>query len=371
MDYRDEIERALFFSMFKTDDLEKAQMLKEAVTKAEKLGDLDLLFKAKSAYMTAIAFTGNPEQVLALFPWLLAQCDKYPGRFNESEVLWYYKWVAIELPLFHTISRDRIFSIMADMEQRYVKAGYGKKVVYEFLRHIYMCLGEKKEMKKYHELFQAIEGTSEVSDCPACVLNKELDYWFMLGDYETLLERAKPILSGEMTCHAVPRSSYPKTILSTIYLDQFDKARDFHIKSIELLDHRQPYIIDYASNMLFLLLSRNFKPALEILSEHLGYVVKSMSQFHAHSFYIVSNLLLDVIEKEGKQSEVSLNLPKEFIGYQASGVYQTAELAKVFMEEAKRVEGLFNHRNQNEFFTEKRNEILALRSRLLDDILKI
>ena len=142
-----------------SDIKEREKVIQKVIKRAQKDKDTELEFEARMTYIRSLGYSEQPEKLLANFPWLLATSDANPGQYDVYNLLWYYKWVAIRIAKFPSISRQRILDIMEDMKRRYVAEGYSTKTILYFMRDIYQDFGEPEMAKQKHQEWLDFDGS--------------------------------------------------------------------------------------------------------------------------------------------------------------------------------------------------------------------
>ena len=341
------------------DQEEKEKALQTIIKRAQEQNDIDLEYEARTEFMQAVAFTNQPEKSLACFPWLLAMNDKHPGKFWLWELFWYYKWVVNEVAQFPSITKQRIMDIMEDMERRYVAAGYGTKTIVYFWRRIYQDFGEPELAKAAHEKWEQMEESSSMSDCSACVRNHLVSHHYWMGEYQEAIDAAEDLLNKKMTCKEVPKRTYHKVVDSYIYLGRLEEAIPVYKKAVRNLGHHQSYLKDYSSLLIFLSLTENFTPAKNIFVKQLQHALVHKQEHDIQLFYIACLFFLKILQAEGRNKIVlpeTLQLPVE----SKNRSFQINDLIPFFDKEIDRIANLFNERNGNDYFSHKKDKVLAL-----------
>jgi hypothetical protein len=75
-------------------------LAEEAARVADVHGEVKLAYDARREVVRHGIFGGQPERALVAFSWCLSRCDADPTAFPDSTLLWSYKWIAENLPLF-------------------------------------------------------------------------------------------------------------------------------------------------------------------------------------------------------------------------------------------------------------------------------
>src|SRR5262249_52401636 len=111
-------------------------VLQEAIRLADEHGEVEAGFNARLRLMETATFTGRPDILLDAFSWCLAELDKDPDRFDQNDLLWKYKWAVGNVVEFPHIPRAQIESMLADMSQRFERAGSTLHSVHQLRRDV-------------------------------------------------------------------------------------------------------------------------------------------------------------------------------------------------------------------------------------------
>ncbi|MCP4520409.1 MAG: hypothetical protein GY827_01720 [Cytophagales bacterium] len=346
------IEKAQFWShLGGRKDAQKlfAQAIKGIEKTKEK--DVDMEFEARIGYMNSLYDSGDPELQLASFPPLLSLIDQYPNRFeHESAVYWFYKWVIGGVTSFDYISKDRILTLVEDMKRRYLTSGYGEKVIDYFLQSIYFDLGEMELSQKHREKWLSYTEPSEMDDCTACVINRNVWFHMALGEYEKSIEEAQPILDGTHTCGQVPKSTIPRVIFDYLFLGKLEECEELYKKGIEELNHDSADLDEYGRFLVYLSIKKDFKNAHDIIENHFKYVWEYKSKKEIMIFYTSMLVYFRALEKEGKEYIKCEALHVTPVNRGEDG-YLISDLINYFDIEQEKIIDLYNQRNGNNHYT--------------------
>jgi len=342
------------------DSYEREKVIQKILKQAQVNKDIDLEYEARMTYVDSVKYSEQPEKLLANFPWLLATSDKYPDRFDLYRLLWAYKWVAIRVAKFPSISKSRILDIIEDMKRRYVAAGYSTRTILYFMRDVYQDFGEPELAKQKHQEWLAMEeNDTEMSDCAACVLHNWVTYSCGIQDFKEAVKKAKPLIQRKETCSDVPLRTYGRAIYCHTQLGQLEEAAKIYNISRTKLDHKMPMLEDYGYIIIFLSLTGNYVRAKNVLAKQLPYALTFDCEFHVQEFYIGVLFFLKIAEQENRKKinlPKAINLPIE----NKDGTYLVKDLIPFFEKEIERIAKLFNDRNGNEYYSSKKDKVLAL-----------
>ena len=339
---------------------EREKVILKIIKRAQKNKDEDLEFEARLTYIDSLGYSEKPEKVLANFPWLLTTVDNNPGKYDVFQLLWYYKWVAIRIAKFPSISKKRILDIMEDMKRRYIAEGYSTKTILYFMRDIYQDFGEPELAKQKHqEWIDFEENDRQMGDCDACVLHNWVTYSCWIENYKEAIKKAKPLIKEKETCADVPLRTYGRAIYCHTQLDELEEAAKIYNISITKMNHKMPMLEDYGYIVIFLSLTGNYVRAKNIIAKQLPYALTFDCEYHIQEFYIAVLFFLKIAEEENRKK---INLPKtiQLPVENKEGAYLVKNLIPFFEKEIERIAKLFNARNRNDFYSLKKDRVLAL-----------
>ncbi len=196
MDYAEQVTQLLEAAeALESDPAEQKRLLESAVRAASLGQDLDLQYIAKHAYTDGLHSAGYFAEARATFPWLLAQADAYPGRFDIRPLLLLYKGIAGVLPLDPHVSRGQIEAAFADLSDRYSRYGEHLSTVHYFRMRNSVYMGDREEAAGWHRRYKgagSIEGN--LTDSEPTRLFYEMEYWLFQQDWDRALNTAEPVL---------------------------------------------------------------------------------------------------------------------------------------------------------------------------------
>lgn len=341
------------------DTLANKQLASKAIKKAQFFKDLDLEFEARYQYMSQCTFLNFNEELIALYPWFLNICDQHPGRFRYRSVLWSFKWVLDVIAEYHKISLTQINSLLQDFEDRFKAFGAADKIIQHYYMKVYVKLGDKEKARQAYEKYKQATSNHVLLDCRACQSDNLLNIFLMTRDYQTLLDTAKPILDGQISCAEVPLLTYPKALMAAMKLDNWELAEVYASKAQRHLNHTVAFPEEYSTMLLFHTIKGDFVSAREVLEQQLPLLLARTSDYLYFHFYLATGLFLQAMAKAGKATiKLQFNLkqlPFDIDG--KDGEYPTTELGQWFSEQAEYYAGLLDTRSGNGYYNEYLQDI--------------
>ena len=219
----------------------------------------------------AATFSGRPDLLLVAFAWVLAKFDARPDRYGWAEfnVLWRYKWVLSAVGEFPQFSRTKCDELLLDLSARFAAAGAGRHAALGAELGLARDLGDRPREAAVHAKYVRARRTY-LSNCPACVANGEVNYHANRGRYARAVAAADPILSGNLTCEGVPKSTYADLLEPLWELGRLDEAMDFHTRGYRLVARDATDTAEHARHAEFLVLTGNTTRAATLAGKHLA-----------------------------------------------------------------------------------------------------
>lgn len=264
---------------------EKVELAERVVAIADAHNDVDLAFEARDLLVEAATFSGFPEKTLVAFTWLLAQCDADPDRFDDSDLLWKYKWVVGRLTDFPQISLARIDVAVEDMTARYKKHGCSMRPIHKLRRDIAQDMGDHQRARQWHELWATTAG-DWMNDCAACEANALLEYYLYIGDDEAGLKQAQPILAGRLRCAEIPHHTHGNVLLPFWRRGDIAAVERSHREGVRLIGRRRSFVVTASKHVRWLVLSHNDEAALGLIGAYWPAAIASRDLNARFEFFV-------------------------------------------------------------------------------------
>ncbi len=339
----------------------KNALLEEAVRIADEARDIELGYEAREALISALNFSGYPNQVLEHFVWCLARFDERPERYDTFNLLWQYKWVLGSLTGFPEITREQIARSLDDFEERVRRAGYGPHPVLQLRWKCARALGDPTGALRQE--YRALRPNA-LSNCRACDLNSEVAYHAELEADEDALREAGPILSGDLTCACVPHATLASLLLPMLRMNRPEEAARAHRKGYRLIRRNYRNFLDsIGDHLLFLVATDNLPRALRIFERTLPGALATRDPGAQMYFFNASRILLRRVEALGTE-RVVLRLNSDTPFFSESGVYAPAALRAWFEAGYDRRAREFQRRDGNAGRAQNMDRKLAVLARI-------
>ncbi|HEX8459444.1 MAG TPA: hypothetical protein VF656_19285 [Pyrinomonadaceae bacterium] len=338
----------------------KTALLEEAVRLADICGNFKLQCGARELLIHAATFGGAPEKALVAYSWMLAQYDRRPEDVDEWQTLWQYKWILDTIANFPQIGKAQILDMLDDMAARYQRAGYSLRPNYLMRARLYKFWDDAEATRcflKGRELPR-----DQMSDCAACELNDEVNFFIHAEFDEQALEAAEPIMRGRMKCASIPRNTFAHLLLPLVRLGYLEEAVELHLRGYRLVaESPKGALSNAAEHITFLVLTENFERAVSIFERHLADASAIADALTKFDYYLAGWFLLERLPGASGRTTLKLRLPRTLSVHEESGTYRLETLAAWFLEQCEALAARFDARNESDYFTRQIKETAALK----------
>jgi hypothetical protein len=251
----------------------------EAVRMADRLGDEKLAWKARFALLTAAVFGGEPDKALVTFAWLEGKSSQDPERFpasravlglflSETDLLWGYKWVGLNLPDFVEISRQDIEAVLQRMRVQYEHHHVSLRPYWAVQARTHRSLGD--EPSNIHDAVTEFNASPRdaYADCVACEWNFRVEMALLEGDVERALGLADRLVDGNHSCAEVPHITFSTLVVPTWKAGLHDRARVFHQRGYEMCRDNKDFLVPICEHIDFRLIEGDWPGAHAMLQRH-------------------------------------------------------------------------------------------------------
>lgn len=327
----------------------KVAILEQAVNLSDSLGDLEQSYAIRQDLIEAAVFGGVDDRALVAFAWCIAQSDKDPERFPESDLLWSFKWILGTISSFPGVSLQRIHQMEDDYQDRLKRCGHGLGAVYKLKMLNASSTGHFERRDKYEALWRKAP-SDDMDDCEACELDSQVKYLNSKGEYKAALKAAKPILSGKLRCSTVPERTYSEVIFAELALGNLDKAQEAFEKGYRQVAGDPDYISTICWHLGYLIRAQDFSKGTRLIERHLPWVCRT-SNFEQRMWFFSHTG--DFFERLASQKPRAkrFRIPETLAIHNAEELYEPATLAHWFQSQAVEIAQRFDTRNGNDFIS--------------------
>ncbi|MFJ6387937.1 hypothetical protein ACIQJT_10105 [Streptomyces sp. NPDC091972] len=240
----------------------------ELVDAAEQFGEPVPLVHALLELQEAYTYGSEPRKSPVVFARLLTLFDEQPDVFDERlrhMIFWRFKWVGHALRQVPEIPLTSLRQWLAEMRDRYEKAGLGLQPYYGQAYQLAAHVGEDTALA--YELW-ASRTRTRLSDCEACEICERALFHLAAGDDERALRTWEPVLNGKESCQEEPARSFSYALLPLLRTGGAERARELHLAGYRGCRRNPAMSGEVGRHLEFCALTGNEARGLELLAEN-------------------------------------------------------------------------------------------------------
>ncbi|MFI6942108.1 hypothetical protein ACIBI4_22780 [Streptomyces sp. NPDC050418] len=235
---------------------------------AEQFDDPAVLIDALLELQEAYTYGSEPRKSPVVFARLLNLYDEKPDVFDErakAQLFWRFKWVANALVALPEIPLATLRQWLAEMRDRYTKAGIGLQPYYGQAYWLATHTGEDTDTA--YDLW-ASRTRVQYSDCESCETSGRARYHLDKGEDRRALDIWEPVLAGQGSCQEEPARSMSYALLPLVRTGQQDRARELHLAGYRACRRTASMAGEVGRHLEFCALTGNEARGLELLAEN-------------------------------------------------------------------------------------------------------
>jgi tetratricopeptide (TPR) repeat protein len=263
------------------------------------------------------------------------------------------------LPEFPSIPKQTILATLEDMREEFRKAQYKERTTWEYVRIVYMELGDKEKAAEAQAHFLEAEPTTVMdrwfynANCQACETNNQVSYYIDIGEFDKAAELAEILFSGKETCANVPKVTYANLLLPLLRTGELEKAVELCKKGLAQVKNQRNFISSQTKILAFLALTDNLKLASQWFVAHAGFAEESYVPIEKLEYLRAAHLFWKAFA-DPKTRGWMPTLPLAHPLYQKTAQdYDPQILAEDARKRAMELSQAFDQRNGNTFFSEE------------------
>jgi len=326
-------------------------LLDEAVRLADLHHNEQLGYDLRILLTRAALFSGRVDLLLVHFAWLCATFDRRPDQFDEFRFLWRYKWVAGNTSVFAEVSRAKIDELLNDLERRCDAVGYGDHAVATTRRDCYVDLHDVAAAQQANDVYLRTH-RDHFSDCEACVVGMDGDYFGAQELWAEQLQTIEPLLAGRVrSCTSQPIKAVTRALLPLVRLGRVDEARQLQLRYMRRLQQNAHHSSHAAHHVTFLALTGQRKVAQKLFNRYLHEGFDTVLLIDRLRYLRAGLVVLGCALADGDNAPVTLPAHTLLPPAGAKGKHEIAPLRDWMLAESLRIAAAYDARNGNDFET--------------------
>ena len=277
----------------------------------------------------------------------------------RHDALWYYKWLAEDMPEYTDVPLATIDQYFNDMEAFYRSAREPLGPIYSIRCEAALVMGRKEEADRWYEKWQQTP-RGKLDDCAACVAARQMKY-HIEGDRDAeALAAAEPILKGKSWCEETPAAI--TLLIGLLKRKGLDRAVVLILKACGKPVRKTPNFL----SALGVHVLQNFFTGNIVRSRRLAIVGldrsrKIKSEYHQYNFYRNCGVWAAVAAIASAKAAIpNLSIPRKYLPRADAADTARAELPEVAatcLEAARQIGIRFDTRNGNSRYVERLQQL--------------
>ncbi|PQO39973.1 hypothetical protein [Blastopirellula marina] len=330
----------------------QVNLLEQAIPLAEELRDLDVNFHARFLVLQTGFFGGHAEKSLTQFAWCLAQYERDPVRFEQyyNSLLVNFPNVLVCVDEFPQINMRQIESLRSQMTTHFRQNGLSLRSLYSTTLLFATRAGDLATAAETLPLYRNAPH-DQAPHTRAAEIDREIEYYDLIGDMETAIETAGPNLRRELSAAEVPHRVMAYVLRPLATLSRYDEADDYQRRGYRLIRNNPTFLLHFGLHMSYLVHRGRIDEAMRIFERHLSAALETRLLRSQYLFYLGARRALTAA---AERTDVwKLNLPRTFPAYDESGRYDLAELIAWIDGVIQPLGARFDQRNGVQYFTQR------------------
>ena len=327
----------------------KVACLEEAARIADSHQDVPLGYRARKKLLPACLDAGQPDLMLVVYSWCLAQCDRDPTQFSADDILWEYRWVISEMPTFPQITRAQIDGALDDISNRYRAAGSTLRAIH--LLRINVCISIKDKPGAADALgrWKRTE-RDRFSDDAETERAFLADYHFFQEDYEAGIRQCDGVLKGRIKSEHFFGSDCADLLYPLWVTGRSDLAEQCHKKGYRYVAWNARYVDCCGDHVEYLALTGQFPRCVRLIEKHLPVALLARKPNDRMAFLRSAYVFAAKALSTG-QTRAKLKLPDGVpISESAEHEYELREVADWLRADVAAWSAAYDARNGNGYF---------------------
>lgn len=348
------------------DGITKIPMIEEALKFADEEKNLRLQLTLRYTLIFNSVFYKDCIKAIVTFPRYLSLIDENNDKVGKREIyylLWAFKYILNNGIEFHQISWDKLNALAEEFKKRCIQYGYSLKFYYQIQTRYNMYFKRVEEAKESFNKFKDCK-RDEISDCEACELDFEVEYYLFLKQVDEAIKTAKPLLERKKTCGEVPNITYPKLLFHYIKNGDMEEAKKIVDNSYKLIYKNESFLEHLEGHIAYCAIT-DPDQGISIFTRHLKWALNSRNERHKLRFYTNFWLFWEKERRINNNKEYLLRLPEKMPFYNEDEKYKVDEIVTYCKEQALIIAANFDKRDRvriaSEYIDEIKSVILKIR----------
>lgn len=328
---------------------ELGKLYMQAIRIADDNDDIEWGYDLRLNYLELQYYSSSIDEMVVQFSWIINAYEMHPDLFDENDYLWMYKWVLHDTTSNPQLSMEQLNAIREDFRTRMKRNGYNDRSYYNFMIDDSIINARYDEALKYIKLRDG-EQSDDMSNCEACDLDSEIDYYLHINQFDEAYRRAQPLLAKQCSCAHVPTRTFASMAVSALEAGQPDKANELFDRAEEgMLDlEKDESMVGVTGELIRYLFLTGSARAWESFERYMPWSLDA----DPYRTYCFANQVAGGMKLEKQDKVVELSLPLDSPLFREDNKYKVSDLFAWYSDKARSLATLFDTRNGNTAFTD-------------------
>jgi tetratricopeptide (TPR) repeat protein len=286
---------------------EKYNLLIDLLTVAEENEYPYEQFVSRFELLHCATFLGEYELLFDHYFWCLDFFENNEDQLDEwvHEILWAFKWILEHIIKFPHVDQETIQNLFKDFKELLENYQYSTRPYYQFRHKASLLAGDFEKAEEYYQLW-INSPRDDMSDCPACELQSQMEYLFQTDQADEALQIAERLLNREVTCDEIPHLTYSKLLLPYLKLGETEDAQYFQSEGYFMIYQKPHMLVEASEHLLFFALTGP-KAGRRIFDRHINLADADKNPYGQFCFYLSCLVWGKAMKKNGLRVPFSLN----------------------------------------------------------------
>lgn len=358
-----EIERLLQEAELLPHGEARMKCYKDAWEIADKEKDYDMQIHCRIKFIKESVFYSDVMQSFIAFPTMIKLMDDHYEEYGTTgetySGLWYYKYILENAMEFYQISKKQFDAYFEDFKKRCIKYGFSLRTYY-YLGFLFYSQIDMKKADNFYKNY-ILSKRDDLSDCKACELASEIEYYLKKDDFDTAKKMAGPLFNRSISCLEAPYGTYGDFIdYCSFKIIKGEEVKidhiDFMTKELHrVITQKKLLVAKYSGKMLLRYALTDRSKALNWYKKYLITYENANNPGFKYDFSIGAMVFWAGIKDK---KTYKIKLPNASSVYHENDTYVPMDMYHHYRSIAEKIANQFDQRNGTNLYSDKIQNIL-------------
>lgn len=339
----------------------KIHLIEQVIKIADRENALNEQLNLRYELILNSVFYSDCLKAIIGFPRYLSLIDENIEKLDEDHIyylLWAFKYILNNGFDFYQIKWDNLKDLIDEFKNRCVEYGYSLRYYHQIQTVYYMYFNMVEQATESYNEFKKCK-RDNISDCEACELDFNVEYYLFLNELDKAVKVAKPLMDGRKTCGEVPNITYPKLLFYYVKNNMLNEAEKIVEVTYDLIRKNESFL-EYLEGVLIYYAIVKPEEGIKVFSKHFMWVLNSRNEKHKLRFYTTSWMLWEKIKQSCERDEFILRLPQNTSFFSDNDIYKVDDIVSYCKRQSMILADNFDKRDGFKFALEYIEEIKGI-----------